>query len=410
MKKIILVGPPFSGHLHPLLGIGRRLAPDAEVLVVSTPGGVKAAAAAGLKGIAIMADHEARVWEIAEPGIGVKNHPLKLWRQLKANVGLMTGMKRELDVLFAAERPDLVIADYVVPVAGLAATPLGIPWWTTLSSPCVFETPDGPPAYFGGQFPATRWHQHARHAVMRTATRRFKRLMRWLFRREFGAMGFTDIYRPDGSEACYSPQCVLALGCPEIEFPRRYPPQFHLTGPILYTPPFTGEAPAFRDDGRPHVLVTIGTHLPHAKATMAAAIRAIARRHPDLVFHFSHGKESAPRSRKEENFDEYPFISYLDHLHRYDLVVHHAGSGVLHHCLRHGIPAVVHPLDYDQFDYAARLVAAGAALPARRIGDLEAAILRALGDAGLKKKCQELARALANRRAEDRIAAMVLGG
>jgi UDP:flavonoid glycosyltransferase YjiC (YdhE family) len=56
-RRVFLVGPPFSGHLHPLLGIGRRLQREAEceVMIVSTPAGVAAANACGLRGHAILA-------------------------------------------------------------------------------------------------------------------------------------------------------------------------------------------------------------------------------------------------------------------------------------------------------------------------------------------------------------------
>lgn len=390
-KKVLLVGPPFCGHLHPLLGVACRLQAVAEVKVLSTPGGVAAARKAGLPGREIMAAHEQTVWEIAEPGSDVKNNPLLLYRQLKGNVGLMVRMKQELDAVFAEEKPDLVIADFTVPVAGLSAMQQGIGWWTTLPSPCVFETVDGPPAYFGGQRPATTAFQEVKQAGMRQATRVFKRLMWRLFRREFRGIGFDHVYCPDGSEAVYSPQRILALGVKAIEFPRSYPASFHFTGPVLYTPPFEGTEPAFASDDRPHVLVSLGTHLPQAKAALAAQVREMAQRHPGLVFHFTYGKEAHGNVSSQGNYHEYPYISYQEHLPRYRLVVHHAGAGVMNHCLRHGVPAVVHPVDFDQFDNAARLVAAGVALRVQAgSGDLETVILQALQSQALKERCAEM--------------------
>jgi UDP:flavonoid glycosyltransferase YjiC (YdhE family) len=391
-RKILLVGPPFGGHLHPLLGIGVGISAVADVIVLSTPKGVEAARASGLQARAIMAEHEHIVLGISEPGHAVKNNPLRLYGQLKDNVGLMARLQVELETIFLAEKPDLVIADFVVPVAGLTAMRLGIPWWTAIASPCVIETPDGPPAYFNGQFPARTAPQRLKHAAMRLATRQFKRLVWLLFRREFRKIGFHGIYRADGSEAAYSPQRILALGVREIEFGCTWPRAVQFVGPVLHTPPYRGPSPVFPDDGRPCVLISIGTHLLHAKAGVAAAVRRIAARHPGIVFHFTHGDAAAPPGEQEVNFHEYPYISYMDHLPRYAAVVHHAGAGIMNHCLRHGLPAVVHPLDFDQFDNAARLVAAGVALPAKSLGDLEPAILAALGDASLKAKCLEMSR------------------
>ncbi len=389
-KKILLVGPPFSGHLHPLLGIGLGISAVADVIVVSTPKGVEAAKASGLQARVIMAEHEHIVMGISEPGHVVKNNPLRLYSQLKDNVGLMALMQKELEVIYQAEKPDLVIADFVVPVAGFTAMKLEIPWWTSIMSPCVIETPEGPPAYFNGQTPSRTTMQRLKHAVMRLATKQFKRLVWLLFRRDFQRIGFHGIYRADGSEAVYSPQCILALGVREIEFECVWPRAVRFVGPVLYTPPYRGSSPVFPDDGRPCVLISIGTHLVHAKAKVAAAIREIASHHPGIVFHFTHGNAASPSGEQVDNFHEYAFISYMEHLPRYNAVVHHAGAGIMNHCLRQGLPAVVHPMDFDQFDNAARLVAAGVALAANNLADLEPAILRALSDEALQAKCAKM--------------------
>lgn len=386
-KKVFLIAPPFSGHLHPLLGIGMRLQQIADVTVLSTPG---AAASCELPFQPILAQHEKAVWAIAEPGQDVKSNPLLLYRQLQANIALLGDLKAELNALFAEQRPDLIIADFTVPVAGICAQQHNIPWWTTLASPCVFETSDGPPAYFGGQTPAQTTMQQFKHAVLRQATRVFKRSMGLIFRRELRAIGFHGIYRGDGSEAVYSPQRILALGIPEIEFPRSYPPHFHFVGAVLHTPRDDSPAPHFHEEGRPHVLITLGTHLPHAKAALARTMRDIAARHPDIIFHFTHGRSTGAPAQHTDNFHEHAHISYAKHLPRYAAVIHHAGAGILNHCLRHGIPSVVIPQDYDQFDNAARLVASGLALRAKTNADIEATLLRALEDQAMKERCMAM--------------------
>jgi len=386
-KKVFLVGPPFSGHFHPLLGIGEMLCKQSDVTVLSTPGAGKSC---HLPFRPILAAHEQAIWEIAEPGKAVKGNPIGLYRQLKANMALMADLKKELDTLYEAEKPDLVIADFTVPVAGLSATQLGIPWWTSLVSPCVFETPDGPPAYCGGLFPPTTRLQHLQHAGLRIATRLFKRVMGRIFRRELRGIGLHGIYHQDGSEAVYSPQCILALGLPELEFARTYPPHFHFTGPVLHTPVENAPEPHFTTNGRPHVLISIGTHLPHAKADLAAAVKQMASRQRDIVFHFTHGNAATQFQHVNDNYHEYAYISYTQHLPRYDLVVHHGGAGVLNHCLKHGKPAVVFPQDFDQFDHAARLVATGTARRIKHMAELEPCILQALKDFALRERCREV--------------------
>ena len=102
-RKIFLIAPPFSGHLHPLLGIGEALREIADVTVLSTPG---AGRACTLPFRPILAQHERAVWAIAEPGQEVKNNPLLLYRQLKANIALLGDLKTELESLFRAAKPD----------------------------------------------------------------------------------------------------------------------------------------------------------------------------------------------------------------------------------------------------------------------------------------------------------------
>lgn len=406
-KKVFLVGPPFSGHWHPLLGIGRRLKSTADVVAVSTPGGVATAATAGLQGQEILAAQEKAVWEITDPGKNVKGNPILLYRQVKAHVALLAGLKAELDAVFDREKPDLVIADFTVAVAGICARERGIPWWTTLPSPCVFETRDGPPAYFGGLGPATTRLHELMHSILRGSTRLFKRILWLLFRREFAAIGFNAIYRADGSEAVYSTEHIFALGIPEIEFARTYPPHFQLIGPVLYTPPDGGVPPPSNGKKRTKVLATIGTHLPHQKAAMVETIRQIASHNPEIDFHFSHGDAASDVSHVQGNFHEYGCVSYARHLPACDLVVHHGGSGVLNYCLRHGKPAVVYPLDFDQFDNAARLVAAGLAIRAKNLAELEAKILQGLADTAMRERCRVMSMIHGRYEAEEFIVRLV---
>ena len=83
----------------------------------------------------------------------------------------------------------------------------------------------------------------------------------------------------------YSPERVLGLSWPELEFPRTWPPAFHLVGPILYTPP--GPEPDLRFvTGKRHVLVTFGTHLGWLKTQAAEAVKHAAETLPEIIFHF----------------------------------------------------------------------------------------------------------------------------
>ena len=403
---IFLVAPPFCGHLHPLLGIARALAADFSVVVASTEQAQPAIASSGLAGEVVLAGEDGAIAAIADPPHAVGSNPRRLDAQLRANLALLGRFRDELRASWARRRPDLLIADFTVPVAGLLATELGIPWWTSHPSPCVIEAKDGPPAYLGGLARRSDLYGRLRDAAGRQLVKAFKRGVHLMYRRQLRALGLPAIYRADGSEAVYSPQKVLGLGRPEIEGARALPAAVELVGPVLYTPPFAGPPPPFRP-GRPHVLISLGTHLRWRKDAVAAAAQRAAALLPEVEIHFTDGDPASLRHQNAGNFHRCGYVSYARDLRGYELIVHHGGAGVMYHSLAAGLPALVLPTDYDQFDHAARLAEAGLA---RRLAGPEAlpeAIAAALGDTPERRKSRAFAELLRRDSAEARIRQLV---
>jgi len=386
--RIDLLAPPFSGHLHPLLGIGRALAPHYNVRMLSSANALGSIRAAGLDGVALMEGVDSALTAITDTKQAVRNNPLYMHQQFRQAVKVAKTLAAEISVLYSRDPPDLLIADFTAPTAGLAAHQLGVPWWTSVPSPCILETPDGPPAYFGGLPMPTGPLNEIRDWAGRLLIRVFKRCVFWLHRSDLRSAGLTAPYRPDGLESSYSPDVTLALGIRELEFPRRWTANVHFVGPYLYTPPLRSPEPQFRAGAR-HVLVTLGTHLGWRKEDFAAAVRAMTSAFPDVMFHYSDGDSSRFQCATEGNFQRLSFVDYERWLSRYDLVLHHGGAGILYYCIANGKPALVYPLDYDQFDHAARLLAAGLAHRLRSPRDLEAAVRRALDDEGMRQRCVE---------------------
>lgn len=401
------MAPPFRGHLHPILGIARAISADCEVVVGSTEKVQGAIAAAEVPARVLMPGADPAIQAISDPPHSVGSNPLRLDRQLRANLALLGRFKEELRALWTARRPDLVIADLTLPIAGILALEMGIPWWTSHPSPCAIEAADGPPAYMGGLRQRHDLFGRARDAAGRALVRAFKRSVFFWYRREFRALGVPAVYRADGSEAVYSPQKVLGLGWPELEVPRRLPPAVELVGYPLYTPPFTGPPPPFRQ-GRRHVLVSLGTHLWWRKDEVAAAAAAAARRLPEVEIHFTDGDPAGDRREAEANFHRLAYVSYQRDLARYDLVVHHAGTGALYYTLAAGLPALTLPSDYDQFDCATRLEERRLARRLRSPRELPAAISEALGETPERANSRAFARVLAERPAEERIRDLVV--
>jgi UDP:flavonoid glycosyltransferase YjiC (YdhE family) len=398
-QRIDFVAPPFSGHLHPILGLARMARQHYDVRVLSTEAAVARIRAAELEAVPLLQGVDRLLDSIVNPPYAVRSNPLRLYRQFQNAVKLLGRLGCEMDELYRREPPRLLIADFTLPTAGLAAERAGVPWWTSLPSPCVLETPDGAPAYLGGLAPARGPAGRFRDACGRRLIGLFKRGVFRLHRRGLRAAGLAEPYRADGSEAMYSPEKILALGLAELEFPRQWPRAVQFIGPVLHTPPTNGVEPEFRE-GHRHVLVTLGTHLAWHKDDFAKRMLEVAHALPEVMFHFSDGTPGGAGVRLAGNFQRLPFVDYGRWLPRYDLVVHHAGAGIMYHCIAHAKPALAYPLDYDQFDHAARLVHAGLAVRVHRSDNFVETLKRALADTKLLRRCQEFQSILARSQAK----------
>ncbi len=395
-----------SGHLHPLLGIGRRLAEDADVRVISTAAAMPEIAAAGLVGHEMLLNTSAQLDAVTRATRRLGSNPLRLHARLRASLALLARVQTDLRALWQTAPPDLVIADFLVPVVGRVAAEYRVPWWTSMPSPCAIETPDGPPSYLGGWTPRTDRRGDLRDRLGRASVRAFKRAVHRLNRRALESLGVPSVYRADGTEAAYSPERILALGLPELEFSQRFPPAVQWVGPVLYTPDTHIAEPPWLE-GRPHVLVTLGTHLSWRRDAMRAAVRHAAHALPMFQFHVSDGDRASDRGERHGNLHRLGYVSYARDLRHYAVVVHHGGAGAVFHTLAAGLPAVVWPQDHDQCDFAARLDVAGAGVWVRDVAMLAQAIRRAHDDQPMRERCRAWQQRIMQQRAEDRVAALV---
>lgn len=402
--RIELLAPPFAGHLHPILAIGRALREVADIEVISTEAAQPRIRAAGLAGSAVVPGADAALKAIVDPPHAVGAHPLRLHAQFRRSLELLDAFGRALDSRYSQTRPDLVIADFTLPVAGAAAQRRGIPWWTSHPSPCVIEAPGGPPAYLGGWMPGIGALGRSRDAIAAKAVRGFKWSVHRLHRRRLAGLGFPSLYRGDGSEAAYSPECILGLGLRELEFERAWPAALRFVGPMLWSPPGIGAPPP--DSDAANVLATLGTHLGWAKQRMGEQLESVAQALPAIRLHFSEGRLDAGADAAHRALQRHAWVDYPSWLPRMRAVLHHGGAGVMWECLRAGVPALVLPNDYDQFDHAARLQAVGVALRLRHAREIEPALRRLLdGDHSLRP--DRFVEALRPGLAEARVVALV---
>lgn len=392
-RPVDLICTPYAGHLHPVLGIARELhARGVPVRVITAPYGAPDVRAAGLEPVLIGRAADREIREIANTTAPVRSHPVRLARQLRRQLRVVDVVRHELAELYRTAPPALALVDSVMPFAGVLAREHGARWWTLATSPCAIEAHDGPPSYLGGLRPGGPVAR-LRDAILRRQVRVFKRVLFAANRPVARRMGLTRVYRADGSEAVYSEDRVLALGLAELELATRFRGAVEFVGPVRYTPPRDAAPPVVRS---PAVLVTLGTHVPHAKAAMADQVHRAARLLPGVDLVFTAGDHDAQARVPLPNLRLLPWVSY-DHLAAFDLVVHHGGSGVTTAMLHAARPALVHPVDYDQFDMAVRLEVAGLAREVRRREDLPAVIAAELSRPTVRQETltrwQALARA-----------------
>lgn len=383
VKRIDLLAPPFKGHLHPVLAMGRQLVEAGfDVCVLSTPAAQADIEAAGLPCLLLTAIDDAQLLAVVNPPYAVKATPHKLAKQFRQVLGMFAALSDQLTLIYRQRQVDLVIADFTLAPVGPVMHRFGVRWWTSLPSPCVVECPDGPPAYLGGLPPAHNLLTALRNRLGRELVRCFKRAVFFWYRRAINAMGVAQLYREDGTETIYSSDCILCLGDRELEFTRSWPPACRFVGPQLYTPAHSAgdRAPPWVP-GKRHMLVTLGTHLHWHKDAVWRQLQALAPALADWQIHFTDGRTDLPASAERDdlaNCVRLDYVNYSAQLANYDLVIHHGGAGIMYHCLLRAIPSVVYPVDYDQFDHAARLQAKGLAVWLRNLTDLPTAIALAL--------------------------------
>lgn len=382
--RIELLAPPFAGHLHPILAIGRALRDIADIEVISTERAQDRIRAAGFNGIAVVPGADAALRGIVDPPHAIGAHPLRLHAKFRRSLDLLDAFASALDARYAHSQPDLLIADFTLPVAGAVAKRHRIPWWTSHPSPCVIEAPGSPPAYLGGWMPGAGVLGKLRDDIAARVVRGFKTSVHRLHRRRLAALGFPSLYRDDGSEAAYSDECILGLGLRELEFERAWPTALRFIGPMLWSPPNVGAAVP-EMDGCTHVLATLGTHLGFAKKDLAAQLDSVAHACPDIRLHFSDGRLDDGADETHRALQRHAWVDYPSWVPQMRAVLHHGGAGVMWECLRAGVPALVLPNDYDQFDHAARLQAAGVAVRLRHPREIGPALRRLLdGDHHLR--------------------------
>ncbi|MFL6696059.1 MAG: glycosyltransferase [Vitreoscilla sp.] len=151
----------------------------------------------------------------------------------------------------------------------------------------------------------------------------------------------------------------------------------------------------FLADGSPPLILTPGSGNRQARRWLARAVRAAQRLGRRAVLLTPH-REQVPEPLPPDIL-WLPYVALRTLLPHAAALVHHGGIGTTAEALRAGLPQVIVPLAYDQFDNAARVEALGAGVMVAggaggaRPRALAAALRRSLESEAIRAGCARVA-------------------
>ena len=366
--RILFTVIPAAGHLNPTIPIAQALQARGHDILYAT--GAEKVPLLKQEGLPVRTILEGQTNTMAQVFEPISDHldrynPYSIYRELKYLLQLMQRILSELEQLAADWQPDLIVADFCTPVGAALARKRQIPWVTTTQTPACIRPINGTPSNLGGLSRPRHLGHHLRDGVGRLLLETVRASISALFHRQWRQLGLA-LNGPGKSDGLYSPHAILSMLPWEIEYPRQWPAQLHMIGPIFWSdaPSLSPEVYQFLQSPRPAILVTMGTHLEMVNANFLPKLIQMLQ---TLPYRFIVGLGDITHNKNDyanniEGIFFTPYISYNEILERVAAVIHHGGAGIMCHCLAAGRPAIVIPQGFDQPDNAQRVVEAGAGL------------------------------------------------
>jgi UDP:flavonoid glycosyltransferase YjiC (YdhE family) len=395
---VILCAVGSSGDVHPFVGLGRELVARGCRVTLLAAGYFRGLAErAGLRFVDPLPDLDFAT-AIADPVIWDRYRGTKVILE-KMGRPLLEGLHTALVGLDEPGRT-LVVASSLAFGARVAAETHATPLVSVHLSPALFRSEhDSPRLPAGWTHVGPRWWRRLQWAGID----RFladPAIAPWLepFRARHGLPPVRGILR----DWWHSPTCVLGM-FPEWFAPPQpdWPPQTRLVGFPLYSEegvsaPERATA-AWIESGSPPIVFTPGSANVFGHGFFAAAVEAcgILGRRGLLLSRFP---EQVPASLPA-HVRHVDFLPFRWLLPRAAALVHHGGIGSASQALAAGIPQVIMPLGFDQFDNLARVerLGVGTGLVPRRFRGpaLADRLGRLLGDRSVAVACAALAERIA---------------
>jgi UDP:flavonoid glycosyltransferase YjiC (YdhE family) len=311
---------------------------------------------------------------------------------------------RETRPLVAELRPDAVVADILTLAPALAGELEGVPVATVIPHVDPRGAPGFPPYSIGARLPRTELGRRLWRRAEALTGQGLERGRRELneTRARLGLPALDHVHGGISRQLC------LVGTFPQLEYPRAWPPNTHVVGPLLWEPPF-GDVDMPPGDG-PLVLVAPSTSQDRSHALLRAALEGLAGTDVRVLATWNR-RPVEPPVAVPANARLVEWVSYARAMPRCDVVVCHGGHGTVVRALASGCVVVAVPAAGDMNENAARIdwAGVGVRLPRRFAAarPVRLAVQRALGDPALRERAHELAAWSSAHDGADRAAALV---
>jgi UDP:flavonoid glycosyltransferase YjiC (YdhE family) len=291
---------------------------------------------------------------------------------------------------------EVVVFDWMLIGAAIAAERAGLPAVTLVHCPYPLPVDGGPPVGLGlrpmpGRLGVLR-DRFLRAAVSRVLAATGRPLVN----RARVEQGLAPLQ--DWEDQLLGVQATYMMTAPELDFSSRgrLPANVHYVGPAFEPYTHKWESPWPETNTDPLVLISFSTSYMNQRALVQRVLDAVGELPVRALLTAGPALEIGQLSIAA-NTRTVAFIPHRTVLPHATLVVTHAGWQTINAALADGVPLVCVPDGRDQPDNAARVVACGAGVRVRKDTSprkLRRVIAQALEDQALKRAAERMAEAL----------------
>jgi UDP:flavonoid glycosyltransferase YjiC (YdhE family) len=376
--RVMVASAGWPGHLFPVLALGRELRGRGHSVLVET----------WERWRDVVEGHGMDLSPAAEsfafPGVSVAPEP-------GPDSPTIAEVARSLLPVMREFRPDVVVSDLFTLAPSLAAEVAGLRRASVIHHPYPVSEP-GLPYFLLGLLPprtplgAAAWRIMARLEPLLDARLRSVRRGLDATRAELG------LPPADHRRIAVSDGLAMVATFPQLEYPRRWPPGVHVTGPMLFD---LAQPDLDLPEGEePLVLAASSTGQDPERSLLRIALDALEREPVRVIATLSERGErwSGPVPANATVLD---WVSYRQVMPLASAVICRGGAGTVAQALAAGVPTLVCPAGGDMAENGARVTWAGAGLMVPQSllarGPLRWATRRLLGDESFSARAAEIA-------------------